>query len=498
MRTSSVSSACTSLGTGGPDDFPVQAKHGFLATNLQALGGRLGRTLYAVGVPALGGGRAPILEAVSASPYPLRARVRRGARRGPLAVADFRRLGAAYTVNELGNWLGDVALAVVVFDRTGSALATAALFLVARFAPALVAPAVASWLEPRGRNGLAGTYAVEGAVFAGLALAVAHGAPLGVLLALAGVDGALALAGRSLVRARTAALFPDAGGLRRANAVLNVGMTSAAAAGPAVAGILIATAGAPAALWLDAASFAAVALLLLGLANAEGVAGVGRGTLARVREGARYVRGSRRLRSLLEVQAFALVSFTAVLPVEVVFAKGTLGAGDAGYGALLAAWGGGMVAGGGLFALASRASLGRLLVAGTAAIAVSYALMAGAPTLLVACAAAALGGVGNGVQWVALVSALQLETAPAFQARVMSLMEAVGAAAPGVGFALGGVLAATLSPRAAFAAAAAGAALATIAFARVESSDLREPRSSRQTRDEAASGPGEWMAGHDG
>jgi hypothetical protein len=46
-----------------------------------------------------------------------------------------------------------------------------------------------------------------------------------------------------------------------------------------------------------------------------------------------------------------------------------------------------------------------------------------------------------------------------------SLMEAVGAAAPGVGFALGGVLAVTLSPRAAFAAAGGGAALATIAFA---------------------------------
>jgi MFS family permease len=118
-----------------------------------------------------------------------------------------------------------------------------------------------------------------------------------------------------------------------------------------------------------------------------------------------------------------------------------------------------------VFAAARRASLDGLLVAGTAAIAVSYALMAGAPTLAFACAAAALGGLGNGVQWVALVSALQLATVPAFQARVMSLMEAVGAAAPGVGFALGGLLAATLDARAAFAAAAAGAGVAAVAFA---------------------------------
>jgi NAD(P)-dependent dehydrogenase (short-subunit alcohol dehydrogenase family) len=49
--------------------------------------------------------------------------------RSTLRDPVFRRLAAAYSVNELGNWLGDVALAVVVYDRTGSALATAALFL---------------------------------------------------------------------------------------------------------------------------------------------------------------------------------------------------------------------------------------------------------------------------------------------------------------------------------------------------------------------------------
>ena len=57
----------------------------------------------------------------------------------PLRDPVFRRLATAYSVNELGNWLGDVALAVVVYDRTRSALATAALFLAARFVPALAA-----------------------------------------------------------------------------------------------------------------------------------------------------------------------------------------------------------------------------------------------------------------------------------------------------------------------------------------------------------------------
>ena len=160
-------------------------------------------------------------------------------------------------VNELGNWLGDIALAVVVFDRTGSALATAGV---------VPGGALRAGAGRAGRGDLAGAAPAErargrlrgrGGCVRLPCAGCAHGAPLGVLLALAGVDGALALAARSLVRARTAALFPDGVRLRRANAALNLGMTSAAAAGPAVAGLLVATAGAPTALWLDAASFAA-------------------------------------------------------------------------------------------------------------------------------------------------------------------------------------------------------------------------------------------------
>jgi hypothetical protein len=56
-------------------------------------------------------------------------------------------VAAGYTINELGNWLGEIALAVLVFDRTHSALATAALFLCARFVPALFAPMLTVRLE---------------------------------------------------------------------------------------------------------------------------------------------------------------------------------------------------------------------------------------------------------------------------------------------------------------------------------------------------------------
>ena len=40
-------------------------------------------------------------------------------RRSPLRLAGFRNLAAAYTINQFGDWIGDVALAILIFDRTG-------------------------------------------------------------------------------------------------------------------------------------------------------------------------------------------------------------------------------------------------------------------------------------------------------------------------------------------------------------------------------------------
>ena len=93
-----------------------------------------------------------------------------------------------------------------------------------------------------------------------------------------------------------------------------------------------------------------------------------------------------------------------------------------------------------------RASLAYLLFFSTLAVGAGYLGLAAAPTLALACAASVLGGAGNGVQWVAAISAVQELTAEAMQARVMSVLESIGAAMPGVGFVVGGVIAAAAEP----------------------------------------------------
>jgi MFS family permease len=368
----------------------------------------------------------------------------------PLRRRGFRRLALSYAVNELGDWMGIVALSVLVYDRTGSAIATAVLFLGTGFLPALLAPMLVARVErPPPRFVLPVLYAGEAAAFAGLALFSTHFS-LTAIFILATVDGALALAARALTRAVAAAMLEPAGELRSGNAILNVAFTGGAAVGPAIAGLVVATFGVPTALLLDAVSFYAIAWILLAAGHLPQAAQDPGNMRERLRAGLAYISSHARLRHLMVAQGTAFIFFAAVIPVEVIYAKETLGAGDSGYGLLLASWGTGMVLGSFVFAVLRRASLPYLLFFSTIVIGAGYLGMAAAPGLATACIAATLGGAGNGVQWVAVVSAVQELTVESMQARVMSVLESTGAAMLGVGYLAGGIIATADNPRATF------------------------------------------------
>src|SRR5260221_484381 len=192
----------------------------------------------------------------------------------PLRRPIFRRLATTYAVNELGDWMGIIALSVLVFDRTDSVLATAGLFLGTRFLPALLAPILVARAE------------------------------------------------RPPPQAE-----PEQGRMRD-----------------------------------------------------------------RVRAGLAYIREKAVLRRLLVAQGAAFVFFAAVIPVEVVYVKQTLGASDSGYGLMLASWGLGMVLGSFVFAAVRRAPLAVLLFFSTLAVGAGYLRLAAAASLAVACVGSVLGG----------------------------------------------------------------------------------------------------------
>ena len=369
----------------------------------------------------------------------------------PLRIRGFARLATAYTLNELADWLATITLAILVYDATRDPLATTALFVAAKFLPALAVPAIAARLEGRavGRV-LCRAYLGETAIFAALALtADSFWLPLVILLAL--LDGTVAASARAVTRAATVALLEPTGRLREGNALLNVGFSAMNVAGPAVAGGMVALLGAGPVLTVGAALFAVQAVVIgtaRGLRQGEPEAAPWG---ARLREGFRHVAGDPQLRVLLGGQGIVFLLLTMITPIEVVYAKETLDAGDVGLGVLLASWGVGMVIGSSIFARERHRSLLVLIVLSTLAMALGYVGMALAPGIVVACAASVLGGMGNGVQWVGVVTAMQEATEERFQTRVAGLFEAVTTGAPGLGFLLGGLIATLLSPRAAFA-----------------------------------------------
>ena len=381
-----------------------------------------------------------------------------------LSLPVFRRLAFVRFVDEMGDWLGEIALAVLVFDRTGSPMATAALFIALQFVPAFATPPLVARLESLPtRATLAGLNVLQAAVFAGLAL-LAPSFSLAAVIVLGAIGSGLAIAGRALTRAAAVAAAEPHGLLREGNAVLNVGFTAGVAAGPALAGAIVAGAGPQTALFADAVSFALVAVLLATASGIPRMQPEPSGWVVRLRRALAYVGKRRQLRLLIGAQAAAFVFLTIVIPIEVVFAKETLDAGDLGYGVLLASWGVGMVLGSLAFAMLRRVSLRVLLPISTLAVGVAYLLTGAAPTLAFACAASVLGGAGNGIEWVALVTAVQQLTRAEYQARVASLVESVAKAAPGIGFLLGGATAALFSPRVSFAVAGVGV-LAVLAVA---------------------------------
>jgi MFS family permease len=190
---------------------------------------------------------------------------------------------------------------------------------------------------------------------------------------------------------------------------------------------------------------------------------------------------------LLLVEAVALVFSQSAVPVEVAYAKATLHAGDRGFGLLLATWGAGAVLGSLIFARSLRRPLGTMLSAGTLAAGLAYVGFAAAPSLLLACLAALIGGIGNGVETPSLISIVQRLTPENLHGRMMGAVESLGALCIAIGLPLGGALVALSTPRVAFLVLGLVTAASSVALLRVSPRRL-EPVAAEQAPASAADG----------
>jgi Major Facilitator Superfamily len=383
-----------------------------------------------------------------------------------LRIPAFRRLLSAYVLNELAWSVGTLALALLVYRRTGSAIGSAGFFICSQVAPALLSPLLVARLDHLAPNRLLPVlYGIEAALFGILAWLTDRFA-LGPVLVLALLDGAVAIIARGMSATVRVQVLRPLDLVPEGNVVANSAFAICFMAGPLLGGAVVVAGGTVAALLANCGLFAVMGVLLAGagLPRSAEAGGPRRG---RLRAALAHARGDHALWRLLILQGIGLACFTISVPVEVVYAQHTLHAGPGGYGALLSAWGGGAIAGSIVIARWRRRSPRTLIAGSGLALAAGFAVMAVAPSLAIALVGSLIGGVGNGVESTAAQTAIQQRAKQQWMAVIMSLNQSVAQLAPGLGILLGGVIASLASARAALGVAGVGSLMfaAAVAYA---------------------------------
>jgi len=321
--------------------------------------------------------------------------------------AVFRRLWLAGVVSNVGTWMQNVG-AVWLMASIVPAPLMVALVQTATSAPffllALPAGALADVVDRRWLLVWTQVWMLAAAAALGL-LTIAGAATPTLLLLLTFAVGI----GSALSAPAWQAILPDLvprDELPQAVALNGVGVNIARAIGPALGGVVVATAGAGVVFLVNAASFVGVIAAVIAWRERRPHSTVPAEHLfAAMRSGVLYVRHSPSVRAILLRTTIFLSAASALWALMPVIAQ-QRGFGAAGYGVLLGCLGGGAVAGATLLTPALRAfSTDRLVVLGTLVFAATTVLLAWVGTLAVLCAIM----IAAGVAWIALMSVFMVD-----------------------------------------------------------------------------------------
>jgi MFS family permease len=344
----------------------------------------------------------------------------------------FTRLFAAQLISFAGDWFATVALLGLALQLTGSPAVASLLLVVQTGAFALASPLAGVLADRYDRRRLM-VIADVVRVPVALAFLLARD-PDTLWIAFAAV--ALLSLGAAVFEPTSSASLPnlvEEGELAEANVLIGSAWGTMLAVGAALGGLVAATLGRDVAFAVNAASFGASALLIVGIRRSfrapRGDQSSGepshreRGGVAEsIRVVLRFARGNRTLAALLLAKTTFGVG-TGVIVLLAVFGRDVFKAGDAGIGILFAARGLGALLG--PFLVRSIVGVSeRGLIGGIAAsfgiFAVSYALLPLAPILPLAAVAVFAGHLGGGAQWTLSSYGLQRAAPDAIRGRVLS------------------------------------------------------------------------------
>ena len=354
-------------------------------------------------------------------------------------ASGFRLLFFATLGSSLGTLLATVALVVDVKDRTDSGPWVGALMFV-EFLPAVaVGLFFGPYLDRLPRRGLmVVSDVVRCAVFCALPFASSAGA----IVALAGVAGFTTGFFRPAVYAGLPNLVRE-DELANANSLIQTSENISWTLAPILGGALVAAFNPDTAYWVNAASFALSALLLLRIPRAklQGALAVSHGYLRDIAEGFSRVVRTRPLLTVLVVWTIALAGAAASNTAQVFLAKDTFSAGDFGYGLVFGCIGLGLAIGSfGAGTWVERRSVGSVYSASVLLQAIGIGAAAIMPNVWASLPCFVLSGIGNGTAVVCNSLLVQRGATDEIRGRVFTVIMSVNYAAYGLSVLVAGPL----------------------------------------------------------
>ena len=345
----------------------------------------------------------------------------------------------AATLARLASEMFPVAAVLLVLDRTGRPWLAGAVVAATTLPAVVTGPVLGAWLDRTGRRrvALATNQVMLAASLLGI-LAAAGRAPgwtLLLLAALAGLTGPLATGGYTSM---IPLLVPERL-LARANALEASSFNTAAIAGPAVAGVVAATAG-PAGAVLAEAALAGLALPAIARLPRLAAPAGGRPVplAAAVRQGLGHLARTPVLRGVTVATAVGMGG-TGLLTLALPFWAERLGAGRAASGYLWAALEAGAIAGA---LAASRPTAAwppqRVVLAGLGLFGLVMTTWPLAPSFPVALVLVALAGTVEGPAFAATFATRQRWSPPALRGQIFTTAASLKLGAFAVGAALAG------------------------------------------------------------
>lgn len=387
----------------------------------------------------------------------------------PLRNGVFRALWLAVLISNVATWMQTVGAQWLLVNQPHASILVA-LVQTADYLPdmlfGIVGGVLADTLDRRRLMMAVQAFLVVAGV-ALAALTIAGQMPPALLLTFTFLIGS----GSVLTVPAYQSLVPDLvprNQLHSASALSSISINLARAAGPAIAGVVIARAGVGAVFALNAAMYLLFLLVLVSWRPPAGsTPKTAEGFVSAVRAGGRYIRYAPVVRRILWRSALFLVPASALWTLLPLVATQRLGLGAAGYGLLLGVLGAGAIAGAlALPRIRARYSINALL----AASGIVFAAVLAAVVLIPSHVVVLVALLPAGVAWIAVLSTINAELQlflPAWvRGRGLSVYQMVLFGAQGFGALAWGLIAEPLGIVPTFLIAA-GAMLAGVATMRV-------------------------------